>query len=235
MCGVIGRTLPPAQQHELLVAIGTVAPRYKPLDLPPESKQLRKHVRGRFLGGVSLTGRESRTLVGQLVSTMALPNPFHMLLLAFSHLVVLTYSSIEVSYRQWQGRGILCTYLVHLVMELAEEGSCATLYFHGWQHQWFQKRTPVGFSDEAGERDLRMNKRFAPVTSTQADASTRDILTHELWKKFVKEGKERKVPEGNPSHGHLCWRRVPSMPPVGGIRCSCVSRPCQWSVQQQQQ
>ena len=41
------------------------------------------------------------------------------------------------------------------------------------------------FSDEAGERDLRVAKRYAHVTSTQHDASISETLRHELYRKFV--------------------------------------------------
>ena len=63
--------------------------------------------------------------------------------------------------------GLVCTYIVHIILEFAE-GICATtLYMHGWSHTWFNARTSMLFSDEAGERDLRVAKRYAPVTSTQ--------------------------------------------------------------------
>ena len=49
--------------------------------------------------------------------------------------------------------GLVCTYIVHIIPEFAEEHCTATLYMHGWSHTWFKPRTPMLFSDEAGERD----------------------------------------------------------------------------------
>ena len=37
----------------------------------------------------------------------------------------------------------------------------ATLKMHGWSHTWFNPRTPMLYSDAAGERDLRVAKRYA--------------------------------------------------------------------------
>ena len=48
------------------------------------------------------------------------------------------------------------------------------------------------YSDEAGERDLRVAKRYAPVTSTRQDASISESLKHELYQKFVQ--KKKKIP-----------------------------------------
>ena len=78
------------------------------------------------------------------------------------------------------------------MLEFAKEGSTATLYVHGWSHTWFNPRTPMLFSDDAGERDLRVAKRYAHVTSTQQDDSISQTLKHELYQKFVH--KKQKVP-----------------------------------------
>ena len=48
------------------------------------------------------------------------------------------------------------------------------------------------YSDEAGERDLRVAKRYAPVTSTRQDASISESLKHELYEKFLR--KKKKIP-----------------------------------------
>ena len=48
------------------------------------------------------------------------------------------------------------------------------------------------YSDEAGERDLRVAKRYAPVTSTRHDASISESLKHELYEKFLR--KKKKIP-----------------------------------------
>ena len=55
--------------------------------------------------------------------------------------------------------------------EFAEQGCTNTLYFHGFSHVWVGDRLPIQFGDEAREADLRLAKRFAPVTSTEPTAS----------------------------------------------------------------
>ena len=51
------------------------------------------------------------------------------------------------------------------------------------------------YSDEAGEPDLRVAKRYAPVTSTRQDASIRGSLKHELYKKFLRKKKNIPTPK----------------------------------------
>ena len=41
-----------------------------------------RHVPGRFQAGISLTGREARTVMGRLAGGMVLPLPFHSLVVA---------------------------------------------------------------------------------------------------------------------------------------------------------
>ena len=48
------------------------------------------------------------------------------------------------------------------------------------------------YSDEAGEQDLRVAKRYAPVTSTRQDASITESLKHGLYQRFVQ--KKKKIP-----------------------------------------
>ena len=123
---------------------------------------------------------------------MVLPLPFHSLVVAFCHMVHLCYGCNNLATVTWQAMGMLCTYIVHIVPEFAEEGCNATLYMHGWSHTWFNPRTPMLYSDEAGERDLRVAKRYAPVLSTRQDASISESLKHELYQKFVQ--KKKKIP-----------------------------------------
>ena len=190
--GVIGRTLPAPYNHDLLQVIAHVARRYDPGSLPPDSRQHMRHVRGRFQAGISLTGREARIVMGRLARGMVLPLPFHSLVVAFCHMVHLCYGCNNLATVTWQAMGMLYTYIVHIIPEFAEEGCTATLYMHGWSHTWFNPRTPMLYSDEAGERDLRVAKRYAPVTSTRQDASISESLKHELYQKFVQ--KKKKIP-----------------------------------------
>ena len=53
---------------------------------------------------------------------------------------------------------------------------------------------------EAGERDLRVPKRYAPVTSTRQHASLSESLKHELYEKFLR--KKKKIPTAK------IWARV---------------------------
>ena len=70
-------------------------------------------------------------------------------------------------------------------MELAEGVSTCTLYCHSLLHTWGLSRLFVHTSDEAGESNLRLSKRFACVTSTLPNESIRECLTHELYMKLV--------------------------------------------------
>ena len=164
--GVIGRTLPAPYNHELLQVIPQLARRYDPRSLPPDSRQHMRHVQGRIQASISLTGREARTFMGKLVGGMVLPLPFRSLVLAFCHMVHLCYGSNNLGTVTWQAMGMLYTYIVHIIPEFAEQGCTATFYMHAWSHTWFNPRTAMLYSDEAGERDLRVDKRYAPVTST---------------------------------------------------------------------
>ena len=96
------------------------------------------------------------------------------------------------------------TYIVHIVPEFAEESCTATVYMHGWSHTWFNPRTPMLYCDEAGERDLRVAKRYAPVTSTRQDSSISESLKHEPYDKFLR--KKKKIPTAKtwaPVHRNL--------------------------------
>ena len=128
--------------------------------------------------------------MGKLAGGMVLPLPFHSLVLAFCNIVHLCYGCTTLATAAWQAMGLVCTYIVHIIPELAEEGCTATLHMHGWPRRWFNPRTPVLYSDEARERDLRVAKRYARVTSTRQDASISESLKHELCGKFLRKKKE---------------------------------------------
>ena len=66
------------------------------------------------------------------------------------------------------------------------------------------RRPPMLYSDEVGERDLQVAKRYAPVTSTRQDASISGSLKHELYEKFLR--KKKKIPTAKiwaPVHRNL--------------------------------
>ena len=121
---------------------------------------------------------------------MVLPLPFHSLVLAFCHILHLCYGCITLATAAWHAMGLVYTYILHILLEFAEEGCTATLYMHGWSHTWFNTRTPMLYSDEAGERDLRVAKRYAPVTSTRQDASIIENLKQELYEKWLRKKKK---------------------------------------------
>ena len=99
--------------------------------------------------------------MGRLVDGMVLPLPFHCLVLVFCHIVHLCYGCTTLPIAAWQAMGLVYTYIVHIIPEFAGEGCTATLYLHGWSHTWFNPRTPMLYSDETGEGDLRVAKRYA--------------------------------------------------------------------------
>ena len=96
--------------------------------------------------------------MGRLAGSMVLPLPFHSLVLAFWHIVQLWYGCTTLATATWQAMGLVYTYIVHIILEFAEEGCTATLYMHWWAHTWFNPRTPMLYSHEAGEWDLRGQK-----------------------------------------------------------------------------
>ena len=79
----------------------------------------------------------------------------------------------------------LHVFLMHLIGEYSEEGSTQTLYCHGMEHVFQLPRLPTGYADEAGERDLRLGKRFSHLTSTVADKSIEETLGHAMYVKFL--------------------------------------------------
>ena len=111
---------------------------------------------------------------------MGLPLPFHSLVLAYCCMVHLYHGCTEWTTCSWRAMGLVCTCIVLIIPKFAEEGCDATLYMHGWSHTCFNPRTPMLFSDETGVRDLRVAKRYTPVTSAQQDGSISETLKHEL-------------------------------------------------------
>ena len=184
-CWLVGRILPSHDGCAMHRYICAVAPRYKWGDVPQDSKQYRRLVRRRFCTGVSFTGREAREFAALVAQDCILPLPFHLLFLSFNHVVVLLYASdLGLPLGVWLAWGKLHVYPIHLIMECAESGSTATLYLHGLTHAFSQAHLPIQFSDEAGERDLRLGKTFATLTTTCPEDSIRETLTHERYIKF---------------------------------------------------
>ena len=124
--------------------------------------------------------------MGRLAGGMVLPLPFHSLVFAYCRMVHLCYCCTQLSTCLWCAMGLVRTYIVHIIPEFAAEGCTATLHMHGWSHTWFNPHTPMLLSDEVGDGDLRVAKRYVPVTSTQ-DANVSETLKHELYEKFVRK------------------------------------------------
>ena len=103
--GAIGRTVPGPYKHEMLKVIAQVARRYRPQSLPPDSREHLRLVRGRFQGGISLIGREARTVMSGLAGGKVLPLPFHSVGLAFCHIVHLCYGCTTLVIVAWQAMG----------------------------------------------------------------------------------------------------------------------------------
>ena len=169
------------QQFTFLGVHSRVAKGYVVTD---NAQQARAEARQRFTPGLSLKGRKSRELIATVVLGMHLPLPFHFAALAMCHVAVLLYAcDLQLPNVQWRAAGATYSFLVPLVMELVEGGS--TLYCHSLLHTWGLSRLFVHTSDEAGERNLRLRKRFARVTSTVPVDSIRECPTHELCMKLV--------------------------------------------------
>ena len=204
LLGAICRTVPGPCKHELLKVIAQVARRYHPGSLPRDSREHQRLVRGRFQAGISSSGREARTVMGRLAGGMVLPLPFHSLVLAFFHIVHLCYGCTTLATVARQAMGSMYMDIVHIISEYAEEGCIATLCMNGWSHNWFNPRTSMLYFDEAGDLDLRVANRYAPVTSTRQDASISEILKHGLYEKFLYT--KKKIPTAKiwaPIHRNL--------------------------------
>ena len=135
---------------------------------------------------MSLRGREARHVASQLAQDAALPLPYHVLFLSICHLVVLIYNStLQITTKEWRIWCMLHVFLMELALEYSEEGSTQTMYCHGLEHVFQLPRLPIGCIHEAGERDLRLGKRFVSLTFTIADKSIEETLGHEMYVKFL--------------------------------------------------
>ena len=76
-------------------------------------------MRGCFLAGIGLKGREARTVMGRLTGGMVPPLPFRSLVLAYCRMVHLCYGCIEWTTCSWHAMGFVCTYIVHIIPEFA--------------------------------------------------------------------------------------------------------------------
>ena len=156
---MVGRVLPSEDACELFRYVAIVAPRYKVADIPVDSKQCCSPIRRRFRNGISFTGREAREFSALVKQDCVLPLPFHLLFLSYCHIIVHWYASDTcLPQGEWGAWGNLHVCLVHLILEYAESGSTATLYLHGVSHAFAQPHLTIQFSDEAGERDLRLGQ-----------------------------------------------------------------------------
>ena len=102
--GVVGRTLPTIESCTFLVLVVAVARRYE-LKVDPHTKQCQSKTRSRFRSGLSLTGREVRTLFPMVVQAGKLPSPLHQLFLIFCHIVSLLYGTKHMPPCVWSARG----------------------------------------------------------------------------------------------------------------------------------
>ena len=185
----------PADASLLFQYLVTVAKRYVVTKLPVDSRQHCSLVRRRFRTGVLLTGREARSLASRRAQDVALPLRYHVLFLLICYIVVLIYGgTLQIPTSEWCIWGLLHVFLMHfileyndlmhLILEYSKEGSTQTLYCHGMEHVFQLPRLTMGCSDEAGERDLRLGKRFAHLTFTVADKSIQETLGHKMYVKF---------------------------------------------------
>ena len=132
-CSVVGRVLPPADATLLFQYLVIVAKPYGITKLPVDSCQHRSLVRRRFRNGVSLTGREARSLASQPAPNVALPLPYHVLFLSICHIVVLIYSgTLQIPTSEWRIWGLLHVFLMHPIVEYSEYGSTQTLNVMVW-------------------------------------------------------------------------------------------------------
>ena len=186
----MGRTLPTIELRTFLLLVVVVARRYM-LKMDPHTKQCQSKTRSRFRSGLSLTGREVRTLFPMVVQTRKLPSPLHQLFLSFGHIVSLLYGTKHMPPCVWSTRGKVHVYLTLLITEMCEGGSTCTLYAHGMTHFFDYPRLPVHVQDEGGEAWLAVAKRFAGVTSTENSESIGETLQHEHYVQFLKRVKKR--------------------------------------------
>ena len=94
------------------------------------------------------------------------------------------HSDVRLPMGVWPAWGKIYVYVIHFIMEYAENGLTATLYWQGLAHAFSQAHLPIQYSDYAGERDLRLYKTFATLTTTCPEDGFRETITHELYIKF---------------------------------------------------
>ena len=163
----VGRALVPQDRLMFLEAIIAVARECVPPQLPRCGCQVMRFVCQRFCSGIGLTGRESRHDSQSCGSSdVATPSVPVMHCVSLSHNSRLYAFDPPISHSLWLALGAPHTFLVPLITEFAEQGCTNTLCFHVFSHVWFGDTLPIQFGVEAGEADLCMAKRFAPVTST---------------------------------------------------------------------
>ena len=107
----------------------------------------------------------------------------------------------------------------NLIMEYAQSGSTATLYFHGLTHAFGQPHLPIQYSNEAGEHELRLGKTFATLTTTCPEDSIRETLNHELLllSPTPVQAGGHKYTCGSLSGGRWCWNNVFSVRRQSGV------------------
>ena len=186
--GVVGRTLATIESCTFLVLVVAVARRYE-LKMDPHTKQCQSKTRNRFRSGLSLTGREVRTLFPMVVQTGKWPSPLQQLFLSFCDIVSLLYGTRHMPPCVRSTRGKVHVYLTLLITEMCEGGSTCTLYAHGMTHFFDYPRLPVHVQDEGGEAWLAVAMRFAGVTSTENSESIWETLQHEHYVQFLKRVK----------------------------------------------
>ena len=224
------RTLPTIESCTFLLLVVVVARRYE-LKIDPHTKQCRSKTRSCFRSGLSLAGREVRTLFPMVVQTGKLPSPLHQLFLSFCHIVSVLYGTKHMPPCVWSTRGKVHVYLTLLITEMYEGGSTCTLYAHGMTHFFHYPRLPVHVQDEAGEAWLAVAKSFAGVTSTENSEIIRETLQHEHYVQFLKRVKKRnRVEHWHPEVRAIllqpctamateCWRDMP----VRIVQCGVVT------------
>ena len=171
----MGRTLPTIESCTFLLLVVVVARRSEQ-KMDPHTKPCQSKARSRLCSGLSLTGREVRTLIPMVVQTGKLPSPLHQLFLSFCHIVSLLYGTKHMPPCVWSTRGKVHVYLTLLITEMCEGGSTCTLYAHGMTHLFDYPRLPVPVQVEGEEAWLAVAKRFAGVTSTENSESIRETL-----------------------------------------------------------
>ena len=131
--------LAPAERHRLHFNLGAVCKRYAAIRLPMVRRRQQRSSQQHFYQGVSMTGRETHTLLPQLLTDQVdLPQPLHALVLSLRHIVYPLYAENAPLSNgpAWTLWGYFCTVVVHVILEHVECDFTRTLYLHGLQHCW---------------------------------------------------------------------------------------------------